>query len=670
MQKLRDRPIREKITFVIMLISGVVLLLAFAALFCFQAYTLKRHSAHELAVVGEITAHNCAPAVMFQDEGAAGQILAGLKTMPQIVAARLELRDQQRLAFFGAVRDELEIKATRLNSGFRIDGNRILLAQPVMLDGKRGGTLYLLADLQAMTSQLLKLYGGIFALVLAASLFLAFLLSRQFLRFITNPILRLAGTTRTIADHKDYSVRADKVCGDEVGILTDAFNQMLAQIQSQDNALQGAQRELREQVNALQREIGERQRAEAAHDRLTAILEATPDIVISADPNGSALYLNSAGRQILGLGQEKDITGLKTLDFHPDWAREIILREGLPTAVQNGSWAGETAILTSADRVVYVSQVLIAHKNSEGEPEYFSSVMRDMSERRQAEEALRYSQQKLLETSRLAGMAEVATGVLHNVGNVLNSVNVSAGLVVEKLRRSKVSKLGKAAALLIERNGDLGDYLTHDPSGQRLPGYLTKLSQYLVEENIQLLSEVDLLARNIEHIKEVVAVQQSYAKVSGVFENLHAAELVEDSIAMNIGAFERHGVTLERRFSPSPAVRVDRHRVLQILINLLRNAKYALDDVQRIDKRITVSIAPVGEKSVHVVVKDNGIGISPENLALVFSHGFTTRENGHGFGLHSGALAAQEMGGSLRAESLGVRRGATFTLELPVASDS
>jgi PAS domain S-box-containing protein len=670
MQNLRDRPIREKITSVIMLISGVVLLLAFAALFCFQAYTLKRHSAHELAVVGEITAHNCAPAVMFQDEGAAAQILAGLKTMPQIVSARLELMDQQRLAFFGAARDELEIKAAPSKSGFHIDGNRILLAQPVMLDGKREGTLYLLADLQAMTSQLLKLYGGIFALVLAASLLLAFLLSSQFLRFITNPILRLAGTARTIADHKDYSVRADKVCGDEVGGLTDAFNQMLTQIQSQDNALQGAQRELQEQVNALQREIGERKRAEAAHDRLIAILEATPDIVISADPNGSAFYLNHAGRQILGLAQGEDITGLKTLDFHPDWAREIILREGLPAAVQNGSWAGETAILTRDGRVVYVSQVLIAHKNSEGEPEYFSSVMRDVTERRQAEEALRCSQQKLLETSRLAGMAEVATGVLHNVGNVLNSVNVSTGLVVEKLRGSKVSKLSKAAALLTERNGDLGDYLTHDPNGQKLPGYLTKLSQYLVEENTQLLGEVDLLARNIEHIKEVVAVQQSYAKVSGVFENLQAEQLVEDSIAMNIGAFERHGVTLERKFSPSPAVRVDRHRVLQILINLLRNAKYALDDVQRIDKRITVSIAPVGEKSVHVVVKDNGIGISQENLALVFSHGFTTRENGHGFGLHSGALAAQEMGGSLRAESLGLRRGATFTLELPVASDS
>ena len=145
MRNLRDRPVGQKITFVIMLISGVVLLLAFAALFCFQAYTLRQHSAHELAVVGEITAHNCAAAVMFKDEGAAAQILIGLKTMPQIVSARLELTDRQRLAYFGGSRDELEIKAARLKSGFRIDGNRILLAQPVMLDGKREGTLHLVA---------------------------------------------------------------------------------------------------------------------------------------------------------------------------------------------------------------------------------------------------------------------------------------------------------------------------------------------------------------------------------------------------------------------------------------------------------------------------------------------------------------------------------------------
>ena len=195
---------------------------------------------------------------------------------------------------------------------------------------------------------------------------------------------------------------------------------------------------MQEQVNALQREISERERAEVADARLAAILEATPDIVVSADPTGTAFYLNRAGRQVLGLADDKDISGLKTLDFHPEWARKIISQVGLPAALRNGSWAGEAAILNRHGKEVHVSQVLIAHKNSEGELEYLSTVMRDMTERQQAEEALRISQQKLLETSRLAGMAEVATGVLHNVGNVLNSVNVSAGLVVEKISRSKI----------------------------------------------------------------------------------------------------------------------------------------------------------------------------------------------------------------------------------------
>src|SRR3984893_14943380 len=421
MQKLHDRPIRQKITFVIMVISSVVLLLACAVLFGFQAYTLEKYSSHELAVIGEIIAHNSAAAVMFKDEEAAAQTLAGLKTMPQIVSARLELMDQQALAQFGTTEDEVEIKAAQLNSGFRIERNRILLAQPVMRDGKREGTLYLVADLRAMSSQLLKLYAGIFALVLAASLLLAFLLSRRFQRFITNPILRLASTAHTIADQKDYSVRATKVCGDEVGGLTDAFNQMLTQIQSQDSALQTAQHKLQEQVIALQREIGERKRAEAGQARLTAILETTPDIVISANPTVTPFYLNRAGREILGVTQGTDMFMMKTLDFYPDWAREIISKEGFPGAIQNGSWAGETAIRTHEGKVVHVSQVLIAHKNSDGEVQYFSTVMRDMTERREAEEALRLSQQKLLQASRIAGMAEVATGVLHNIGNVLNS---------------------------------------------------------------------------------------------------------------------------------------------------------------------------------------------------------------------------------------------------------
>ena len=165
-------------------------------------------------------------------------------------------------------------------------------------------------------------------------------------------------------------------------------------------------------------------------------------------------------------------------------------------------------------------------------------------------------------------------------------------------------------------------------------------------------------------------MQQSYAKVSGVFEILPAHQLVEDAIAMNLGAFERHGVFVDRQYSSVPPIRVDRHKVLQILINLIRNAKYALDDVPRTDKRITLSISAPNKQSVHIVVSDNGIGISPENLIRVFAHGFTTREEGHGFGLHSGALAARSMGGALSVASAGTGQGATFTLELPIVSST
>ena len=666
MQRLRDRSIQQKITLVILLTCSLVLLLACAALFAFQAYTVRQHFTHELEVIGEITARNCAAAVMFQDDEAANQTLAGFKTMPQIIGAQLVLNDSRTLAHFGGKNEAAAIKAADFTEGYRVEGTRVLLAQPVVRDSEREGTLYLLADFHATSAQLLRLYGVISALVLAASLLFAFLLSGRLQRFVTNPILHLARTARTIADEKDYSVRADKAGGDEMGVLTDAFNQMLGQIQSQDGALQGAQRKLQEQVSALQREIEERQRAEAEQARLAAILEATPDVVCSADPSGKVFYLNRAGREMLGVDQDEDVSGRAFRDFHPP-ATAPKLDEGLLVAVREGSWSGDTDIFNHLGQEIHVSQVLIAHKDSAGELQYFSTVMRDMTERRRADEALRDSQQRLVETSRLAGMAEVATGVLHNVGNVLNSVNVSASLVMEKLRRSKAPKLGKAAALLTGRNGDLADYLTNDENGRKLPGYLSQLGEYFVAENAELLREVDQLGRNIEHIKEVVAMQQSYAKVSGALEDLPVRQLVDDAIAMNTGAFERHGVVVQKRFSEVPNVRADRHKVLQILINLIRNAKYALDDVQRIDKRITISIGSTDDEMVRIMVADNGIGISAENLTRIFAHGFTTRADGHGFGLHSGALAADSLGGSLSVTSLGTNRGATFTLELPVA---
>ncbi len=134
---------------------------------------------------------------------------------------------------------------------------------------------------------------------------------------------------------------------------------------------------------------------------------------------------------------------------------------------------------------------------------------------------------------------------------------------------------------------------------------------------------------------------------------------------MNIDVLGQHGVEIIREFADVPPFNTDKHRVLQILVNLLRNAKHACQDSERTDKRLTVRITNEGDR-IRVSVNDNGIGIPPENLTRIFNHGFTTKKDGHGFGLHSGALAATELGGSLTAHSDGAGCGATFTLELPV----
>ena len=293
------------------------------------------------------------------------------------------------------------------------------------------------------------------------------------------------------------------------------------------------------------------------------------------------------------------------------------------------------------------------------------SVAQDITDRKEAELELERTHKQLLDASRFAGMAEVASNVLHNVGNVLTSVNISANLVSECVRDTKVAGLGRAAAMLKEREKDLADFLTTDERGRKLPAYLTQLAEHLQGNQKLALKELAALRDNIEHIKETVAMQQSYAKLCGVSEIVSINSLIEDSLRMNAAALTRHGVAVNREIDGNvPSISVDKHKVLQILVNLIRNAKYACDDVERSDKLITIRVNASGPR-VHIAVIDNGVGISPENMNRLFRHGFTTRKTGHGFGLHSGALAAKELGGSLTAHSDGLGSGATFTLELP-----
>ena len=276
------------------------------------------------------------------------------------------------------------------------------------------------------------------------------------------------------------------------------------------------------------------------------------------------------------------------------------------------------------------------------------------------------TQEKLMVASRQAGMAEIATGVLHNVGNVLNSVNVSAALVSEKLRRSKVANVSKIAVLISEHSDDLANFIAKDEKGKQLPGFLAMLADHLVNEQIETIEEIKLLTENIEHIKAIVSMQQSYAGMSGLVEQVRVAEVLDDVLRMHTSSSERHEIKVQRNYQEIPLVILQKHKLLQILVNLIRNAGDALVANDRQDRRLTVWMG-VGEGDrLRIEVVDNGLGIPKENLTQIFAHGFTTKKNGHGFGLHGSALAAKEMGGSLTASSDGPGKGATFTLELPL----
>jgi C4-dicarboxylate-specific signal transduction histidine kinase len=276
------------------------------------------------------------------------------------------------------------------------------------------------------------------------------------------------------------------------------------------------------------------------------------------------------------------------------------------------------------------------------------------------------AQRRLIDLSRISGMAEVATGVLHNVGNVLNSVNVSATIVADHLRESRVSQIGELVRVLEEHKNGLGDFLANDPRGQRVLPYMGNLSHHLEQERDQLGKEVASLSQHVGHIKEIVSMQQTYARSVGVYEKVEISDLMEDLLGISRPGIERHGIGLDIESDSLPPITTDRHKVLQILLNLVGNAKDAVNMSENSDRQIAIRVLRVGEDRIAICVTDNGVGIPPANLVRIFSHGFTTKKDGHGFGLHSGALAAKQLGGSLTVNSEGSNRGAIFTLELPI----
>ncbi len=399
---------------------------------------------------------------------------------------------------------------------------------------------------------------------------------------------------------------------------------------------------------------------------LTALLRHVPDSVYFKDLGSRFIRASDSLACKKALTSADEFVGKTDFDFFTEeHARQAFEDEQRIIATGEAITGKEEKETWTDGRVTWVDTCKIPFYDGRGRVIGTFGISRDITARKSAEEKLQMAQKELLAASRRAGMAEIATGVLHNLGNALTSVNTSASVLLDQLTASRLPYLSRAAEMLAG-SGDVAAFLRDDPRGKELPGYLIQLAGVLVREREAMMKEIDGFRLSVEHMMEVVAMQQNYARGASMAEECRPADLVEESLHITSISLTNHGVTVVRDFKSTPTVHVTRHKVLQILVNLVRNAKDAMDETGQSEKPMTISVEPQGGDRVRIAVRDSGVGIPAENLAKIFNFGFTTRAQGHGFGLHSSANAASELGGKLFVQSEGAGKGAVFTLELPV----
>jgi len=551
MLSIENISIKKKLMVLVMLVVVTAMLLSSTAFVINYARSIHADMIRQISVLADLLGSNTTAALAFDDAHSAAELLSSLRVQPMITSAVLFKQDDSVFATYpaAAVPEGLTKPA---QPGHEYIGRSLQITAPIIQNGEHIGTICIRGNTDVIREQLIG-YAAIVGVVMLVSLSAAYLLASRLQGVISKPILVLAQTAQEISQTSDYSIRVDKIGNDELGILYDAFNRMLEQIETSKQELQEAHGKLEARVEKRTQEL-----SEANHEL----------------------------------------------------SKEVV-------------------------------------------------------ERRRAEQELERVHGELVAAARRAGMAEIATGVLHNVGNVLNSVNVSAEILANRLRLSKRGDLSRIVLMLEEHALDLGEFLTKDVRGKQIPKFLKVLAEHLHNEEESMVEESHSLTRNVGHIKTIVSTQQSYAGISGVVEPIEVDALLDDAMRLESASFERHHIRVVRKYADLPTVLLDKQRLLQIVVNLVKNAKESLGEQPEQERVLTIETKADKDRLI-IEVSDTGVGIKESDMTRIFSHGFTTKAKGHGFGLHRCANAATEIDGSLTVRSDGPLKGATFTLNLPL----
>ncbi len=403
-----------------------------------------------------------------------------------------------------------------------------------------------------------------------------------------------------------------------------------------------------------------------AEDYLRGILDASPVGLLVATQDGKIQRVNRTLSDMFGY-TEQEIIGHPIEMLVPEQRKNIYESQGRTFArkhQQQFMAMGRELKGRRKDNTEFAAHVSLTSTSVQGQSIILAGVL-DRTEYHEADLSRRRMENDI---ARASGMAEVATGVLHNVGNVVNSVNISAGIAQDRLRKTSLGILEDVIELLHSQGADaasLQNFLTEDPRGKRIVESLRAIAKRLRKEHSDIHEELASLGEHVSHIMAIVASQQQYATSMGVLEEVELGPFLDKAIALSGTAFSSKNMRVERRYGDAAHLTVEPHKLMQIIVNLLSNARHALAENSSGERVIQIQAEREGDDTVVISVTDNGEGIPAENLTRIFTHGFTTKTDGHGFGLHISATAAVELGGKLSVKSDGPGTGATFVLTLP-----
>ena len=509
--------------------------------------------------------------------------------------------------------------------------------------------------------------------LLAFALSIGLLLSAMITRGILPPIRELMEAARHVASG-DLNAEVNVKSKDEIGMLGGSFNTMVnvlreAELEKQqylDN-LEKLNSELEERVTKRTADL---ERSEA---RIRTIYDNVGEGIVVIDEKGYIDSINPAAQRIFSL-DNKDVIGMHAIFLLADKNYSDLTKSDAYIDDKDGPFKtnntkhpveleGKRMDGSSFPMEMVVTGMKLGDENMR------ACIVRDITLRREAKARLEEAQSSIVNAAHKSGMAEMATGVLHNIGNILNSVNVSVEVVSRIARNSKVSGLSKANAMLSENMGNIGEFLSNDNKGKKLPEYYLKLGEILEDELAEIVEESKSLSEKTTMMKEVISTQQSYATAGSFTEEFQVAPLIDDALKVQEASLHKWGVSVVKSYIEAPDISAQKSKLLQVITNLIKNAKEATieNDENNKEKEIKIEIGLYKNKSVYISIYDNGCGIEKDNLSNIFNHGFTTKETGHGFGLHTSANSMTEMGGTLTASSDGHKMGSCFTVSIPIA---